>query len=64
MSDSERKEWISPQLLGVLIGLPVANFAFQLFGDQDWAAATERSYIQFTALLAVWIVGFINKPNT
>ena len=53
----------STALFGVFVGLTAGNFAYQLFAAHDWATATERSFFQFTALLTVWIVGFINQPN-
>lgn len=53
----------STALFGLFVGLTAGNFAYQLFAAQDWATATERSFFQFMALLAVLIVGFIHQPN-
>jgi hypothetical protein len=41
--------------LELIVGaaLAASNFAWQLGGAQDWAVATERSWFQFTACLAV-----------
>jgi len=50
-------------LFSLFAGLIVGNFAYQLFAAQELATATERSFFQFTALLTVWIVGFIHQQD-
>lgn len=53
----------STALFGLFVGLTAGNFAYQLCAAQDWANATERSFFQLMALLAVWIAGFVYQPN-
>lgn len=36
--------------LAVFTGLVLANFAYQLVGDNNWPVAVERSWFQGTAL--------------
>jgi len=51
-------------LLVLFIGLMVGNFLYQYSNDKDWYIAIERTYFQFTALFAVWIIVWVkNKLN-
>ncbi len=43
-------------LLFLLAGLSLGNFIYQFLGHQNWHLAAERSFFQFIALFAVWIV--------
>jgi hypothetical protein len=63
LKNSNGRLFYSVSLLGLLVGLTAGNFAYQLFTAQDWITATERSFFQFMALLAVWILGLINQSN-
>jgi hypothetical protein len=39
----------------VFVGLSSGNFVAELFSNQNFELATERSYFQGVALLAYWI---------
>jgi hypothetical protein len=36
----------------LLLGLATGSFIFQVFTDQNWAVAAERTFFQFVALAA------------
>lgn len=66
MNTRKNTNWrllISIALFLLFIGLAAGNFAYQIFTDQDWETAKERSFFQATALLAVWITCLINQSN-
>jgi hypothetical protein len=42
-------------LIGIIFGLTLGNFAFQVFVSQDWSTAVERSFFQCIAIFCVWI---------
>jgi hypothetical protein len=49
------RKWVS-WLITIWLTLATANFAYAAFVSEDWAAALERSFFQFIALVGVWIV--------
>jgi len=52
------------EILCLFIGLIIGNFLYQYSNDKDWNIAIERTYFQFTALFAVWIIVWVkNKLN-
>lgn len=40
--------------VGILVGLIIANYGYQLFTTHDWGTATERSWFQAVAIFTVW----------
>lgn len=48
-------------LFGLFIGLAAGNFVFQVFTNQNWMVAFDRSFFQFVALFSVWIVNLLDN---
>ena len=45
-------------VIAVASWLVLANFAYQLFGGQDWMLALERSWFQLNACLALALADY------
>jgi len=51
-------------LFGLWLGLAAGNFVYQCFAGNSWATATERSFFQLAAFVALWLTQRITKPNS
>lgn len=56
---------IGPIALPVMFGLTAANYIYQaLANDPSWITASERSFFQCVAILAVWFgTAFLNRVH-
>ena len=45
--------------IGVALGCIAANFAFQAYTNRDWECATERSFFQAIAIVALTAANMI-----
>lgn len=50
-------------IAAILAGLIAANFAYQVMGAHDYMAASERSFFQAVAVLAVWCAFAVRQAN-
>lgn len=53
-SEERSRGWV---LAWLGLALALGNFAYQLFGSEQWGVALERTWFQCVALFAVWWVG-------
>lgn len=44
------------RILWTMLGLTIANFAYQASGDHNWVLAIDRTFFQYCALLSFWIL--------
>jgi len=50
-------------LFWIFVGICLANYVYQAFGDADWRLATERTWFQGITLVMVWICNRFNGQN-
>lgn len=49
-------------LFGLWVAITAGNFVYQAFGAHSWMVAGERSFFQFVAMIAVFVMCKL-KPN-